>query len=74
MDLPVIEISRKHRVFPGKGMIPISEMLQILHSKGYASSIALEIFNEEYWKRSPLDVAREGFKSVAGMLNKAGFH
>jgi sugar phosphate isomerase/epimerase len=73
MDLPTIEISRKHRVFPGKGIIPISEILDILHSKKYASSIALELFNEEYWKRSPLDVACEGFESMDRILSKAGF-
>ena len=74
MDLPAIEISRKHRVFPGKGIIPISEILQILHSKGYTSSIALEIFNEEYWKQPPLDVACEGFESMNNILSGAGFH
>lgn len=73
MDLPVLDIARKHRVFPGKGVIPIAECLSILSDKGYSSSIALEIFSETYWKRPAIEVAREGFEYMTRFLSEAGF-
>ena len=74
MDLPGIDIGRKHRLFPGQGVIPISEILSILNEKGYSSSIALEIFNDEFLKRPAIDVAREGYAVMEKFLTKAGFN
>jgi len=74
MNLPILEISREHRLFPGKGEVPIQEILGILHSKKYDSTMALEMFSNDYWKRPPLDVAREGFESMSQMVSKAGFN
>jgi sugar phosphate isomerase/epimerase len=73
MNLPTLEISRHHRVFPGKGVIPIPEILDILHAKGYQGSLALELFSDEYSKRPALDVAREGFECITRILSEAGF-
>ncbi|MCK5553554.1 MAG: sugar phosphate isomerase/epimerase [Deltaproteobacteria bacterium] len=73
MDIHPMEISRHHRVFPGKGVIPIPEILDILHAKGYQGSLALEIFNDKYLTRPPLEVAREGFEVMKGILSRAGF-
>lgn len=74
MELPGIDIGRKHRLFPGQGVIPISEILSILNEKGYSSSIALEIFNDEFLKRPAIDVAREGYAVMEKFLTKAGFN
>ena len=73
MNLPVMEISRKHRLFPGKGDIPVADYLRILHDKGYKSFFTLEIFNEAYWKRPGLEIAREGFESMVNILSKSGY-
>ena len=73
MDIHPMEISRHHRVFPGKGVIPIPEILGILHAKGYQGSLALELFSDEYSTRPALDVAREGFESMVRILSEAGF-
>jgi sugar phosphate isomerase/epimerase len=48
MNIHPLEIARHHRVFPGEGVIPIPEILDILHAKGYQGSLALELFNDEY--------------------------
>lgn len=73
LNLHPIEIGRKHRLFPGEGIIPILEILHILRAKEQDFSIALEIFNDEYLTRSALEVAREGFESLARILSEAGF-
>jgi len=73
LNLHSMEIGRRHRLFPGQGEIPISEIVKILYAKGYHSFFALEIFNDEYVKRAALDVAREGFESMAKVLSNAGY-
>jgi sugar phosphate isomerase/epimerase len=73
MDLHPMEIGRHHRVFPGKGAVPIPEILDILHAKGYQGSLALELFNDDYWSRPALEVARESFEVMRGILSQAGF-
>jgi sugar phosphate isomerase/epimerase len=73
LDLPGIDIGRKHRLFPGQGVIPIVEILGILNDKGYSSPMALEIFNDELLKRPAIDVAREGYEYMINALTKAGF-
>ena len=73
LDMPILEISREHRLFPGKGEVPIQEILDILHSKKYNSTMALEMFSNDYWNRPPMDVAKEGFQSMLQMISKAGF-
>lgn len=74
MDIHPMEISRHHRVFPGKGVVPIPEILDILHAKGYQGSLALELFSDEYWSRPVLDVARESFEVMTRILSEAGFN
>ena len=73
LDLNAFDIGRKHRLFPGHGVIRIPEMLTILNKKGYRSFFALELFNEEYVKRPALDVAKEGFDLTAKALSQAGY-
>jgi len=73
MDIHPMEISRHHRVFPGKGVIPIPEILDILHAKEYQGSLALEIFSDEYSTRPAIEVAREGFECMTRILSEADF-
>jgi len=74
MDINPMEIGRHHRVFPGKGVIPIPEILHILRAKGYQGSLSLELFSDEYWSRPALEVARESFEVMTRILSEAGFN
>jgi sugar phosphate isomerase/epimerase len=74
MDIHPMEIGRHHRVFPGKGVIPIPEILHILRAKGYQGSLSLELFSDEYWSRPALEVARESFEVMTRILSEAGFN
>jgi 4-hydroxyphenylpyruvate dioxygenase len=73
MDLSTLEISRKHRLFPGHGSVPFAEILSILHDKHYDGFMSLEMFNEQYWQRPPLEVAREGYAAMTRLIGAAGF-
>jgi len=67
-DMALIELSRHHRVFPGEGSLPIRSMIDVLREKGYDGWYAIEIFNDEYWKREPMRVADEAMASLRRLL------
>lgn len=73
LDMPILQISREHRLFPGKGSVPIPEILDILHRKGYRGPLSLEIFNASYWQRPPQEIARDGFAAMQSVITSVGF-
>ena len=67
-DMDLIELCRHHRVFPGEGSLPVRAMVDVLREKSYDGWYALEIFNDEYWKRDPRQVAEEAMASMRKLL------
>jgi len=71
-DYPQIErgkITDQDRVFPGDGIAPLKDIFATLKSMDYRGFLSLELFNREYWKRDPNEVAKEGLaklKAAAG--------
>ncbi|MBN9119974.1 MAG: sugar phosphate isomerase/epimerase [Planctomycetes bacterium] len=71
-DYPKIErdkIVDADRVYPGDGIAPLKDVFAVLRKMGYTGYLSLELFNREYWKRDPLEVAKTGLekmKAVAG--------
>jgi sugar phosphate isomerase/epimerase len=71
-DYPKIDretIADKDRVYPGDGVAPLKEVFATLRAMNYRGYVSLELFNREYWKRDPLEVAKTGLakmKAVAG--------
>ena len=59
----------KDRVMPGDGVIDLGAMLAILREQGYRGWMSLELFNESYWARDPLEVAREGLAKTRAVLD-----
>jgi len=57
-DRPLTELDHCHRLFPGDGVIPLKEITQKLHQKGYEGVASVEIFRPEYWAMDPDDVFR----------------
>ena len=51
------ELRDEHRVFPGDGILPLEQCLRDLKDIGYTRCVSLELYNPEYWKRDPLEVA-----------------
>ena len=68
-DPPRETITDALRVYPGDGIAPLREMLGILDANGYNGMISLELFNNEYWKRDALSVAKEGAEKIAKLMD-----
>jgi sugar phosphate isomerase/epimerase len=70
-DYPKIErekIVDADRVFPGDGIAPLKEVFAALRAMNYSGYVSLELFNREYWKQDPHEVAKTGLaktKAVA---------
>ncbi len=67
-EMDLIEMARHHRLFPGEGTLPLAAMVSVLREKGYAGWYAIEIFNDEYWKREPKKLAEEAMTSMRKLL------
>jgi sugar phosphate isomerase/epimerase len=57
------------RVYPGDGILPLSEMVQILRDVGYTGHISLELFNPKYWAQNPKKVVHEGLDKMRAILD-----
>ena len=69
MALDVLQISRHHRLFPGEGVLPIRDLVQRVQAKGYTGFYSLEIFNDEYWQRERVALARAGMASIQRLFD-----
>ncbi len=59
-DYPKIErekIVDADRVYPGDGIAPLKDVFATLRKMDYTGFVSLELFNREYWKQDPLEVA-----------------
>lgn len=67
-DRPRNELEDSHRLLPGLGILPLSDMIAALRRIGYERVISVEIFRPEYWERDPLELARDAREAVAKLL------
>jgi 2-keto-myo-inositol isomerase len=71
-DYPKIDrakINDADRVYPGDGVAPLKAVFATLKKVGYRGFLSLELFNRDYWKQDPNDVAKTGLtklKALAG--------
>jgi sugar phosphate isomerase/epimerase len=63
-DPPRETIRDEHRVFPGDGIAPLSDILQIFREVRAYPVLSLELFNRQYWERPALEVARTGLEKM----------
>ncbi len=66
------KIDDADRVYPGDGIGPLAEVVRTLAANGCRCVISLELFNREYWKRDPLEVAKTGLSKLRGIVAAAG--
>ncbi|MFM7321307.1 MAG: sugar phosphate isomerase/epimerase family protein [Armatimonadota bacterium] len=69
--IPPALIGDGDRVFPGDGIAPLDRTLRLLHGIGYRGALSLELFNEAYWRRDPLEVARTGREKLEAAIERA---
>jgi 2-keto-myo-inositol isomerase len=62
------EITDAARVYPGDGVAPLKEMLRDLRNLGYRGMLSLELFNRDYWKQDPLQVAKTGLEKTKAVV------
>jgi sugar phosphate isomerase/epimerase len=70
-DPPRDRISDRDRVMPGDGIAPLTQILRDLCAVGNRAVLSLELFNPDYWKQDPLDVAKIGLAKMKAAVNKA---
>ncbi len=68
---PRAEINDSHRVYPGDGIAPLPAILNAIGGKGRSVTLSLELFNRDYWKQDPLEVARTGLAKMKASAAKA---
>lgn len=66
---PAGEQTDADRVFPGDGVAPLKEILQTLKNMGGAKVLSLELFNRDYWKQDPLQLAKTGLQKMKTLVN-----
>lgn len=64
-------ITDAHRVYPGDGKAPLDTIFQTLHKTGFRGVLSLELFNAEYYKQDPLQVAKTGLAKTRAAVEKA---
>jgi sugar phosphate isomerase/epimerase len=70
-DVPRDAINDSHRVYPGDGVAPLVPMIRDLRLAGFHGVLSLELFNREYWKQDPLEVARTGLEKMKTVVAKS---
>lgn len=56
------------RVYPGDGVAPYKTLLADLRDAGFQVMLSLELFNRDYWKQDPYQVARTGFDKLKRLV------
>ena len=71
-DIPREEQGDEHRIYPGDGVLPLSQILQDLKAIGYKRALSLEIFNRIYWEQPAEKTARDGLEKMLAGIEAAG--
>jgi len=69
-SLPHHLLEDRHRVMPGEGSLDLPGFLSALASIGYEGFLSLELFNEDYWREDPMEVAARGAKALLSLLRE----
>ena len=73
-DYPKIErdkITDADRVYPGDGIAPLRDVFATLRKMGYTGYLSLELFNRDYWKQDPHEVAKTGLTKTRTVASAA---
>ena len=69
-DLPRDQLKDANRLLPGEGIIPLDQILERLKKIGYNGIISVELFNPEYWRWEPEELAKEAKTKTENILKK----
>lgn len=57
------------RVYPGDGVAPIADILQMLAGGGGPVMLSLEVFNRGYWAQDPRVVVETGYRKMKALVD-----
>jgi len=69
-DPPREKIDDSYRMYPGDGIAPLIELLQIWRRTGGQKVLSLELFNRSYWSEDALVVAKTGLARMKMVVAK----
>jgi len=69
--LPREKLTDKNRLFCGRGVIPLTDILRIFKEKGYGGYLSVEIFREEYWRMDIEELAKEAYRTLIEVAFKS---
>ncbi len=67
-DPPREKVDDSYRLYPGDGVAPLTELLQILRRTGGSKVLSLELFSRKYWAQDPLEVAKTGLAKMKAVV------
>ena len=67
-DLPREQLTDAHRLYPGAGILPITQIKAALDKIGYNAVVSVEIFRPEYWAQNPFEVAKKAHDATIKAL------
>lgn len=70
LSMDPLSWSRHFRCMPGQGDLPLVEYVAALREIGYQGLLSLEIFNDRFLAGSATDVAIDGMRSLAYLLEQ----
>lgn len=70
-DPPRETIKDEHRVFPGDGIAPLTELLRNFKKVGAWPVLSLELFNRSYWEMDALECATLGLEKMKSAVAAA---
>jgi sugar phosphate isomerase/epimerase len=70
-DPPRETIGDEHRVYPGDGVAPLTQLFRELRDVGYTGMLSLELFSKKLWAEDPLEVAKTGLAKTKAAVKKA---
>lgn len=71
-DPPRETIRDEHRVYPGDGIAPLTDILQGFRQVGASPVLNLELFHRGYWQQPALEIAKTGLAKMKAAVAKAG--
>ena len=67
-DLPKEELTDAQRLYPGQGILPLSQLKAHFDTIGYDKMASIEIFRPEYWDQDPFEVAKQAKAAAEKVL------
>ena len=68
---PREKMNDSDRIYPGDGIAPMSQILNAVGGHGRSIVLSLELFNRDYWKLDPMEVAKTGLAKMKATVEKA---